>query len=336
MIHNCPVCSSENSEKLYQLNIDEIISEINLDSIKRKENLKAILMDMWQSELVSFLKCLDCGYGFSVPYISGSSQYYSQLYYNQFNYPEKKWEYEQTLHAIKGFKNLKHYNILELGAGHGFFLDLLTKNGFDKNNLYSTEYSESACNEINAKGFRSFRMSIAEIMQNKELPKFDCICMFQVLEHMDNIHEVFELFSYCTKDDANIFIAVPNEKLRGLFDKYKIHLDIPPTHVGKLPYETFQFLAKKYNWEIVLKNIEPASYLNKVKKFIFTQYWKMEKAQAAEKLQNRITTYLVRYFLLFSICIRYFVLILRLRKNELGTSFWIQLRKMSKKEIISL
>lgn len=324
----CPICSSENNKKIYSLSIDSVIKEIIPDEKSNHiEELRNVTQVLWHDDKVSFYKCEECNYGFADPYVAGNTEYYSLLYYADFQYPEVKWEYNETLKVLKNNINEKT-RILEIGAGNGSFLDLIAQSGILKKNIYATEYSDTACDILRSKGYHSINQSFESLIKSNKLPKFDIICMFQVLEHLDSIHKLFQFLNYFSKGGTHLFIAVPNTRLRYLLDQFNIHYDIPPTHVGKLSLDTFQYLSRKYGWQIINYGYEPTSFLERIKKFVFERYAKNRIAIKFEKSNYKLTKYFMRYFILIQIFIRYHKLFYKLHGNNYGTSFWIHLQNI--------
>jgi 2-polyprenyl-3-methyl-5-hydroxy-6-metoxy-1,4-benzoquinol methylase len=325
----CPICCSFEKSFLYKLSVEDIITEIAQDGdLRREQLLRKIVTNLWGQNHASFYQCKECKYGYVQPYISGNAEYYTHLYYHHFNYPKEKWEFDMTLSSILSKPDFNKFYVLEIGAGNGAFLEKIHNNGVKKERIYSSEYSKAACQEIILKGFQSTDLPFSEFVKNFPNLKFDTICMFQVLEHMDNIEELFTFLNQISHKDTFLYIAVPNALLREFLDIHGIHYDIAPTHVGKLPIETFRFLCQKFEWEINEYDYQPAKYFSKFRKFIFERYFKNRNAKKIEKINNVLLKHMVRYFYLMKIIIKYFAIIKNLRNNKYGTSFWIELKKI--------
>lgn len=325
----CPVCGSFENNFLYNLSVEEVIEEIiQYKDTKREQLLRRIIANLWGQNHASFYQCKKCKYGYAKPYISGNGEFYTQLYYHNFSYPKDKWEFDVTLSSILSKPRFEEFNVLEIGAGNGAFLEKICNNGLKKEQIYSSEYSEPACKEIIAKGFQSSDLPFGEFVKHFPNLKFDVICMFQVLEHMDNIDELFTFLNEISHKGTFLYIAVPNALLRELLDKHGLHYDKAPTHVGKLPIDTFRFLSQKFDWEINKYAYQPAKYLTKFRKFLFERYFKNKKAKRIEEINNTLLKYLARYFNLTIIFIKYFTIINKLRHNKYGTSFWIEFKKL--------
>ncbi len=327
----CPLCNSHKIKKIYTYTVNEISNVLAKKyNFYQTSRIKKIIFDLWKQNESTFYKCVICRYGFVIPYISGNSDFYSILYPDNFEYPFTKWEYEKTLESIKYNMKLnsnKNKKLIEFGAGSGNFLSLVSPKFVKQSNVFSTEYSQSGCEIINRKGFQCEKSSISKIAILKKDIGFDYICMFQVLEHLNDINHVFESINSISKNGTNLYIAVPNELLRRSYDKRGIHLDLPPIHVGKFETETFKVLAKKFGWELDEFAFECAVYSAKVKKFIFTLYNDTFASKGWGRSKNRILKYIYRYIMVLFIFVNYIDLFLKLRNKKFGTSFWVKLVK---------
>ena len=324
----CPVCHSVDVKLLFSLD-----SKITADLLFPAESTKAseikqIIDKIWQTNQSYFYKCNKCYFVYAEPFISGSTEFYSLLYYSNFEYPIQKWEYSKTIEMLKSLIRTKDFKVLEIGAGNGTFISqLIDYKIVAKENIYATEYSNAAISAIKSKGVFCTNSNIYDLKNQKKLPLFDMIFMFQVLEHLDNIDAVFNTLNSISASHASFIFAVPNSKFRNFLDKRGIHYDIPPVHIGKYNLNSFKFIAQKYNWQVISHAVEPMRYLNKVKKFIFERYWKNKHTIRIEKSNHTIIKHFYRYLFLAFICLNHFYIIFSLFRRDFGTSFWIHLKK---------
>ena len=117
------------------------------------------------------------------------------------------WYPDRILKKIKSTKNKK---LLELGLGHGYTTNKLTKyfkshtvlEGSSKViDMFREEYPDNKANIIET-FFENYKTN----------EKFDVIIMGFILEHVDNPKEILESFRPYLKEDGQLFIAVPNAK----------------------------------------------------------------------------------------------------------------------------
>ena len=163
-------------------------------------------------------------------------QYYQKTYWSTFrNIDNKKLEGKQVDNAylLKKFpvdiqrimdlmgvrKSLSHSqfrfteryikgkNLLEIGSGEGFVLDLFEKKGFNVNGI---EASKDNLRLIKKK----LRTGQSKIALAEDLPdydkKFDVIIMSHVLEHLINCRLVISSLRELLVEDGIIYIEVPN------------------------------------------------------------------------------------------------------------------------------
>ena len=225
------------------------------------------------------LRCNNCFYHF-VNYRNNSDeirQYYQKTYWSTFrNIDNKKLEGKQVDNAypVKKFpvfiqriidhtgvrKSLSHSqfrfteryikgkNLLEIGSGEGFVLELFEKKGFNVNGI---EASKDNLRLIKKK----LRTGECKIGFAEDLPdydkKFDVIIMSHVLEHLINCRLVISSLRELLAEDGIIFIEVPNcEDLITLE-----HSVFTQPHLHHFTEKSFEFLFKSCGYEIIKSDI---------------------------------------------------------------------------------
>ena len=324
----CPVCSSIHTKRLFILHADAAGSMVIPDNPGQSMLISREIASLWQTANGEFYRCSNCRFGFARPFKAGNEKIYSALYYKDFSYPASKWEYERALAILRELGVSTGSILLELGAGNGTFLEKVSDIIHNRDHIYSTEYSGAGMEEIQRKGFRCFNKSISELPDEK-LPPFDIICMFQVLEHMDNLDLVFQMLNRLGRPDAHLIVAVPNGILRSFYDKWGVHLDIPPIHVGRFTPDTFFFLGQKYGWDLLEASFEPQTYWFKVKKFIFDRYARQSVAKRAEASGKKTVKVLSRYVIVLLLCLRFLPVLIYLLFPDTGTSLLVHFQKQN-------
>ena len=293
-------------------------------SMKLSRGIKAL----WQSDHCEFFRCGQCRYGFAWPYVAGNVEIYSALYYKEFSFLADKWEYDRAIEIISNLDLAADSALLEIGAGNGSFLEKASGLIRDRNRIYSTEYSAPGVEEIQRKGFNCTSKSVSELAEG-DLPRFDVICMFQVLEHMDDLELVFQSLGKLGNQGSHLIVAVPNGTLRSFYDRMGVHLDVPPVHVGRFTPETFQWLGKKHGWNVVGTSIEPQKYLFKVKKFVFDRYGRLRFSRRTEQSGKKWIVYFFRYLLVILLSIRFMPVLFYLLMPGTGTSLLVHLQRLN-------
>ncbi|RLD29645.1 MAG: hypothetical protein DRI70_02125 [Bacteroidetes bacterium] len=321
----CPVCNSNDTKRVYQVDAGTAGSMVIPDNPEQSLRISEEIESLWQSNRVEFLRCTHCMFGFAWPFLAGNDKIYSALYYKDFSYPADKWEYDRAIEIIGNLDLSPDSSLLELGAGNGSFLDKVATIIQDKQYIYSTEYSNAGVEEIKRKGYNCFNKSISDLPA-PNLPEFDIICMFQVLEHMDDLKQVFQSLDKLCKETSHVIIAVPNGTLRRFYDRMGVHLDVPPIHVGSFTPKTFHFLGKKHGWEVIETCTEPQKYLFKLKKFVFDRYARNRLAKRTEGSKIRLIKYFFRYLIVLLLTVRFLPIAIYLLKPGTGTSLLVHLK----------
>jgi 2-polyprenyl-3-methyl-5-hydroxy-6-metoxy-1,4-benzoquinol methylase len=323
----CPVCNSSECRVLFSISSHNAAYRLFPKNLEKYEEIKLIIEKDWGSNLSNFYTCRNCSFGFANPFKSGSSEFYSTLYYSNFDYPSEKWEYKKTIELLqKKSSSNPGKRLLEIGAGNGSFIKkLLQFSLFQPQYIFATEYSDAAVKSIQSLGIACSNKNIYQLKNISE--KFDIICMFQVLEHLDSIDEVFDSLNKISVVGADLIIAIPNSCLRNFLDKSRVHYDIPPVHVGKYSLKSFNYLAEKFHWQVVSHEIELLPYKQKIHKFLVERYFQNTYSNWAENIKSKIFKKVFRYLLYLGISLRYiFVLFFLIRKDS-GTSLWVHLKK---------
>ena len=280
-----------------------------------------IAENIWGRESSDFLKCLSCGFKFVNPYVAGDSYLYNILY-DKSNIGSSfwKWDFDYAYNFIS--KRLKMgLKFLDVGSGPGHFISKIASDVTTPESCYVVEYSDVCRKEISKLKINTFS-DISKISNKNEF--FDCVSMFQVLEHMDDIYSQLKIINTITKKSGLIFISVPNNLQRDFYDMCKIYEDIPPTHLSRFNYKSFEIIAQKMNWEILKHSRHPAKPVEKFKRFLSIGMRNNLKFQRVKKSYMHFPG-LVKKFLnglyILKFCLQNFFKITRLLLNKnLGTT----------------
>lgn len=240
MTEKCPLC---NNEKYY------IIKKYSIDNLKTLWNNQIgydPFDDNYNEKVLYKRLCTKCKIHYYSPSYFGDDIFYENLSkITSFYYEEDKWEF---LEAIKILNNHSYQSLLEIGCGSGTFLEKV-HNSID--DCYGIDINKNAINECSKKGLN------AEICKIEEIKGiFDVIVSFEVFEHLDNIEQIFHHCSQKLNKEGLFILAVPNPD--GYFKDLDINiLDMPPHHNMGFTRESFDYIAQKFNFEIVDYLIEP-------------------------------------------------------------------------------
>lgn len=331
---DCPICGNTHIKLVYSISIEESARHFIHNKRNHKfQLLKSHLYKLWNSNECQVLQCLNCGFTFSYPYIGGDKIFYNLAYERSASgYPKWKFEFEETLKNIELIvknENLNNFTLLEIGAGNGAFLKKVSEI-IPSDQIVATEYSDYGKKEILNLGIEAYSCDFrkkAEEWNNR----FYYVCLFQVLEHLDNLDAIFETLYKITKDKGQVFIAVPNHKRINFNEINGALLDMPPNHIGRYTKKSFEFIAKKFGWKIKNYKIEPANF----KPFSeeFSLYRHLREAQKDNSLDSLIISNKITRKLFTKLRVKYLEIKHKTLINENyqevgGASQWIHLEKI--------
>lgn len=148
---------------------------------------------------------------------------------------------------LKVYKNfLKNIRILDLGCGTGEFLAELKKRGCEVWGVdFNKKFIESAKKFFGLKNL--YAMSFDDFFKIDNLPKFDIITFFEVLEHIDNPLEFIQNVKNLLKENGMIVLSVPSRE-RILVNLIKG--DFPPHHLSRWNEKAISNLFSKIGFKI--------------------------------------------------------------------------------------
>jgi SAM-dependent methyltransferase len=288
----CPVCCGKSAQLLYSIDSGEaaqnfVLREVDLD---RHLKLKHCIENLWRAPRCDILCCCTCKFGYAQPYIAGNYEFYSLAYQmRRGGYPQTKWEFTMSIREIEKYKKSGGYDsakLLEIGAGDGAFVRQVAPRLIEKPNIFCTEFSDYGYARISEYGIKCIKDDIRNIDAATFPFKFNFVCMFQVLEHLDCIHELFDRLFEITTPDASIFIGVPNEFLIKWSEAHGLQLESPPTHVGRWTRESFDCLSSRYGLDVRRYEVQKPTFMGRCWQIAFYRY--LRKSQDALSFANRI------------------------------------------------
>lgn len=322
----CPICSNTGNNLLYRVSAREaathflITHSINRSQIEVIENKIATL---WRKDSAAVVRCKNCGFVFADPFVAGDQEFYNLLPHSTSDGAECwKWEFDKTFNEVQKIASIHpDLSLLEIGASTGDFIKRIAAI-IPKQNLFCLEHSEIGINSIKRSGIEAHSWDFREMKNKKEFSrKFDVVCLFQVLEHLDQIDDTFKTINYVTKPKGHLFIGVPNEKKIVFNELNDALLDMPPNHIGRYNKKSFEILGQKYGWTIEQSAIEPYSVLEVMKTVMY--YRSLKKLQFPV-LKESLAQQIKEYFQ-----IKYMQLQAFFKHKELGETRWVYLRKLA-------
>ena len=252
----CPICNSAEGHKIALYSAGQAAQAFaprRLDP-GRHGALSHKLCGLWQNTHCTLWRCDNCDFVYSDPFVSGDEAFY-RMAFPEVSYPSRKWEFDRTREALGSMKFVDPM-LLEVGAGNGAFLKKLIEDGWPPDHLQACEFSASG------------RVAIARLSVNcveadwRSIDRhgaFDVVCMFQVLEHLDDYEGMFAVLNRIVRPGGHLFVATPNGEWIASNEKRKLLLDMPPNHVSRWSPRAFGALADRFGWHLQACELEPAS-----------------------------------------------------------------------------
>jgi SAM-dependent methyltransferase len=141
--------------------------------------------------------------------------------------------------------------VLEVGAGHGAFLDAVRRLG--PHEILAADYDAGAVRVLRQKGYEAIVGSLADISAGT----FDVVCLFQTLEHMANLDGVFENLHRILAPRGSVFLSVPNGDAIAFQEQVTGYFDMPPNHVGRWNPTALARASDRRGFGTVAVDMEP-------------------------------------------------------------------------------
>jgi SAM-dependent methyltransferase len=216
--------------------------------------------------------------------VAGDKDFYD-LAHEGSSYPAWRWEFDVAFDLIS--KSAKQQpRILEIGAGDGAFIYKLLNAITPAENLVAIEYSEHGKAKIQSSGISCFAKDIRTISDDELGGKFDYICLFQVLEHLDHLDDLLQSFASHLNSEGQVIIAVPNNKRIEFNELNGALLDMPPNHIGRWTRKAFDQFAKNNNFVVLHHKYEPANFIAEAIQFV--KYRLLKRSHNVNSLSNRV------------------------------------------------
>jgi Methyltransferase domain len=286
----CPVCGFTKGKLLYTVTPEDAAQHFVLKEANpiRNKNLAVHIAGLWGQKTCDVVSCDSCDFIFANPYIAGDSTFYT-LAYERTGYPKWKWEYQQTADAISEIAsrpNQSPLRLLEIGAGDGAFVRKVSPKIIPKENILCLEFSDYGRNKILEYGIKCQGDDIRSLSASKFDNGFELICMFQVLEHMDRLNELFKQLNALSNSHTHLYVSVPNAAQIEFNETNGCLLDMPPNHIGRWNLQAFERIGTAYGWKVAEYQVEPFNMKETLKQQVAYRYLRV--SQDASTLANKI------------------------------------------------
>lgn len=327
----CPLCGVVSDKILQNFTSTQAANHVGANRTDEERlMLENHIEKLWEKESCRFSSCSNCGLSFASPFVSGDSFFYTNIYDKTVEYPSWKWEFEITTNKLKAIVSedeRSNLTLLEIGAGSGKFVKMLSESGLGVLNILTTEYSKAGKAKIEGMGVRCLEKDLWELGNDVGEKDFDFICMFQVLEHMDDFDRVFSSLSELSNNDAHLFIAVPSNVHREFFEKLGCIEDVPPTHISRWSYDSFKYAGEKYGWDLLEHQVEPNRVHTNAAKLLSFKYRENPIIKWVNSIQNQLARKVVKLITYTPFVVFNIPKLLLMKNNDLGVVQWVMFKK---------
>lgn len=269
----CPACRNGAVAELHSFRVEEAASHLLPQARYPERNLRLReqLQELFRGDHVEVKQCSTCGFCFAHPFVAGTADIYKLITGGNEFYPQHRFEFSLTIDALRAqlaSNGKPTVSLLEIGAGDGAFLRRAHDAGVFKRAL-ATEFGEAALAALRripgVEAVSATPQQLAAELQNR----FDAICMFQVLEHLDSIDAVFAALRTLTAPNGQLFISVPNAARVAAQERLTGFWDMPPNHIGRWNLSAIEAIASRHGFRLREDRYESASDL--------VELWRMAK-----------------------------------------------------------
>jgi SAM-dependent methyltransferase len=269
----CPVCNCGQAVRLYSVSVAQAAQHFVLREAdpQRHAQLRANIEALWRQPDCHVLRCRRCGFGFAHPFVAGDEGFYS-LVYSAATYPAGRWEHRATEQALRDLGR-QDFRLLEVGAGEGAFLRRIAPALTPAANVVCTELSGAGRQALRAQGFHCLAVDIRDLDHAHYRARFEVICLFQVLEHLDRLDALFQSLTALAGPEALLFVSTPNPRRVEYHELNGALLDMPPHHIGRWSRNALETLGQRYGWALARHVIDPTDgFLARASNFLIYRF----------------------------------------------------------------
>ncbi|SIO46341.1 Methyltransferase domain-containing protein [Bradyrhizobium erythrophlei] len=205
-------------------------------------------------EAADIYECKATGYRFYYPFsLTGKEHLYRELEKTvDGTYKDDKWEYREALTFISG-----SCRVLDVGCGKGAFVLLADLAGHKAAGL---ELNSASAIEARQRGIDVRTELIAEHARKNSL-SYDCVCSFQVLEHVPDVKSFLDSCLSVLCPGGLLILGVPNNGGFVGMDLDAV-LNMPPHHMGLWTEKSLTALTSFFPLSLKAIRFEPLEELN--------------------------------------------------------------------------
>ncbi len=217
----CPLCRGTSSKVSDSLRGKDLLQ---LWRVHGDDLSSEALLPIREDSLVELRRCEACGFQFFDPSLGGGPRFYEELARNPY-YAADCAEFGDVL-DFAGEKGVRE--VLDIGCGHGAFLDLAAARGMATSGL---ELTPAAAEYSAKRGHRVLTTPLEDLAPNA-LPSAGLVTMFQVVEHVRDPVGFVGRAGTLAKPGGWVAVSVPNDGgINGFADL--VPHQWPPHHITR-------------------------------------------------------------------------------------------------------
>ena len=231
-IHQCPLCGSQRYIVIGKFQIDALV-----DQWVERYGFNPI-PDAYKGKIFEKRRCCECDLSYYNYHLHDDEDLYKRLAKTHY-YPTFRSEYGVATEILQ---ELKPQTLLEIGCGNGAFLDRIQHM---IPVVMGSEYNTDAAKECQQRGLNVRTEDISTI----NIP-IDVVCHFEVLEHVFDTKKLMHDTLWLLNPGGKLIIGTPDpDGILSVNGTGVLHL--PPHHQFDFSKRTFEWLAEKYNLNLV-------------------------------------------------------------------------------------
>jgi len=209
----CPACQADDTEAVDSVDRKDLIRNYRQKGIDVSAYLRG--------SSITLCHCNRCELSFFDPICVGDGPFYEQLQTQELYYQDEKPEYAYAAKLVR-----ENSSLLEVGCGKGAFRGWLPESV-----RYSgLEFNDEAVQKARAVGLDVRKQPVDA--HADEGRRYDVVCAFQVLEHVEHPRQFFHACVRTLKPGGTLMIAVPAQD-SFLAIAPNSPLNMPPHHVTR-------------------------------------------------------------------------------------------------------
>jgi len=197
------------------------------------------------TEEENYYACSRCGLEFWHPLKHGGKAFYDTSQGYDIVERDVSWGHRQFLEHLP----IKKGTLLDIGCGQGDFLAEACAAGFD---IWGVDLAPRNVEFIkNVRGITNhvYCEDLGNFVKREDIPKFDVITLFEVIEHLDAPKELLEKVRTILKPGGYLVMSTPNiERVGGPTESW----DVPPNHLTRWSRHSLEKLLSVAGFEDIV------------------------------------------------------------------------------------